>query len=131
MTPKLALDTNAYRAIDDGNIKLSNLVKTVPQIGMPITVLGEIYFGIFLGGKQEQNLSNLNRFLALPRVELLHVDEITAKLFGEIATQLRRNGRPIQQDDMWIAALCKQYGYTLATADKDFGAITGLELISF
>lgn len=131
MTPKLALDTNAYRALDDGNMILSDVIKTVPQIGMPITVLGELYYGIYLGGKQEKNLSNLNRFLALPRVELLHVDEITAKLFGEIATQLRQNGRPIRQDDMWIAALCKQYGYTLATADKDFDAVTGLELIRF
>ncbi len=131
MTPKLALDTNAYRALDDGNLILSNFIKTVPQIGIPITVLGEIYYGIFLGGKQQKNLSNLNRFLALPRVELLHIDEITAKLFGEIATQLPQNGRPIQQDDMWIAALCKQYGYTLASADKDFDAVTGLELASF
>ncbi len=32
---------------------------------------------------------------------------------------------------MWIAALCKQHGYTLATADKDFEAITGLELATF
>jgi len=94
-------------------------------------VLGELYYGIFLGSKQRENLSNLNRLLALPRVELLHVDEVTAKLFGEIATELRRVGRPIQQDDMWIAALCKQHGYMLATADKDFDAITGLELISF
>jgi predicted nucleic acid-binding protein len=131
MTPKLALDTNAYRALDDGNVKLSSLVNSVPQIGVPIIVLGELYYGIFLGGKREKNLSNLNRFLALPRVELLHVDEITAKLFGEIAAQLRQSGRPIQQDDMWIAALCKQYGYTLATADKDFDAVTGLEIISF
>lgn len=131
MTPKLALDTNAYRALDDGNVKLSSLVKTVPQIGVPIIVLGELYYGIFLGGKREKNLSNLNRFLALSRVELLHVDEITAKLFGEIAMQLKQIGRPIQQDDMWIAALCKQYGYTLATNDKDFDAITGLEIISF
>ncbi len=131
MTPKLALDTNAYRALDDGNPVLGDLLKTVPQIGMPITVLGELYYGIFLGGKQERNLSNLSRFLALPRVEVLYVDELTAKLFGEIATQLRQSGRPIQQDDMWIAALCKQYGYTLATADKDFDAVTGLELVRF
>jgi tRNA(fMet)-specific endonuclease VapC len=131
MTPRLALDTNAYRALDDGNSRLGDLIKTVPQIGMPITVLGELYYGIFLGGKQERNLSNLNRFLALPRVELLHIDEITAKLFGEIATQLRKDGRPIQQDDMWIVALCKQYGYTLATGDKDFDAVTGLELARF
>lgn len=131
MVPKIALDTNAYRALDDGNAKLSSLVKTVPRIGLPVIVLGELYYGIFLGGKREKNLSNLNRFLALPRVELLHVDETTTKLFGEIAAQLRQNGRPIQQDDMWIAALCKQYGYTLATADKDFDAVTGLEIISF
>lgn len=131
MTPKLALDANAYRALDDGNAKLAELIKSVAQVGVPITVLGELYYGIFLGGKQDRNLSNLNRFLASPRVELLQVDEITAKLFGEIATQLRQSGRPIQQDDMWIAALCKQYGYTLATADKGFSAVTGLELVSF
>lgn len=131
MMPKLALDTNAYRALDDGDAKLGSLVKTVPKIGLPIIVLGELYYGIFLGGKREKNLSNLNRFLALPRVELLHIDETTTKLFGEIATQLKQSGRPIQQDDMWIAALCKQYGYALATADKDFSAVTGLEIISF
>src|SRR6266568_1996968 len=127
MIPKLALDTNAYRALDDGNAKLNSLIKTVPQIGLPVIVLGELYYGIFFGGKREKNLSNLNRFLALPRVELLHVDETTTKLFGEIATQLKQSGRPIQQDDMWITALCKQYGYALATADKDFDAVTGLE----
>ncbi len=131
MIPRLALDTNAYRALDDGDPKLSDLVRTIPEVGLPVTVLGEIYYGIFLGNRQEENLSNLSRFLALPRVELLHIDEITAKLFGEIVTELRRKGRPIQQDDMWIAALCKQYGYTLATADKGFDAITGLELVRF
>jgi predicted nucleic acid-binding protein len=56
---------------------------------------------------------------------------MTAKLFGEIVAHLRQSGRPIRQDDMWIAALCKQYGYTLATADKDFDVVTGLEIISF
>ena len=131
MIPRLALDTNAYRALDDGDPKLSDLVRTIPEVGLPVTVLGEIYYAIFLGNRQEENLSNLSRFLALPLVELLHIDEITAKLFGEIVTELRRKGRPIQQDDMWIAALCKQYGYTLATADKGFDAITGLELVRF
>ncbi|HEY5805960.1 MAG TPA: type II toxin-antitoxin system VapC family toxin [Candidatus Saccharimonadales bacterium] len=131
MTPKLALDTNAYRALDDGNPKLGTILKSVPQIGMPIIVLGELYFGIFQGSKQSDNMANLTKFLATPRVELLDIDETTAKLFGEIATELRRVGRPIQQDDMWIAALCKQHGYALATADKDFESITGLELINF
>jgi tRNA(fMet)-specific endonuclease VapC len=131
MLPKLALDTNAYRALDDGNAKLSKHVKSATELGMPITVLGELYYGIFLGTKQEDNLLNLKRFLALPRLELLNINADTARIFGEIATELRKKGKPIQQDDMWIAALCKQYGYTLATADNGFTDIDGLELLSF
>jgi tRNA(fMet)-specific endonuclease VapC len=131
MVPKLALDTNAYRALDEGNSQLSVRIKSTAQLGLPIIVLGELYYGIFLGSKQETSLTNLNRFLALPRLELLQVDEATARIFGEIATELRRKDKPIQQDDMWIAALCKRYGYSLATADKGFSEITGLETISF
>jgi len=131
MLPKLALDTNAYRALDDGNSKLSRYIKLAAQLGLPIIVLGELYYGIFLGTKQEDNLLNLNRFLAITRLELLHIDNTTARIFGEIACELRQKGKPIQQDDMWIAALCKQYGYTLATADKGFAEITGLEILSF
>lgn len=131
MLPRLALDTNAYRALDDGNPKLSHHIKVVAQIGLPIIVLGELYYGIFSGNKQEDNLLNLHRFLALPRLELLHIGNDTARIFGEIASELRQKGKPIQQDDMWIAAICKQYGYTLATADKGFAEITGLEILSF
>jgi len=131
MLPKLALDTNAYRALDDGNPKLSRHIKLAAQLGLPIIVLGELYYGIFLGTKQEDNLLNLNRFLAITRLELLHIDNTTARIFGEIACELRQKGKSIQQDDMWIAALCKQYGYTLATADKGFAEITGLEILSF
>lgn len=131
MLPKLALDTNAYRALDDGNSKLSGYVKIASQLGLPLTVLGELYYGIFLRNKQESNLLNLNRFLALPRLELLQINEATARIFGEIATELRQKGKPIQQDDMWIAALCKQYGYALATADRGFTEIAGLEVLHF
>lgn len=127
----LALDTNAYRALSDGNKKLSNVTRSTAQIGLPSIVLGELYFRIYLGNKSEQNLANLNRFLNSPRVEQLHIDHTTSRLFGEIAAELRRAGKPIQQNDMWIAALCKQYNYALATNDAGFNAIVGLELISF
>lgn len=131
MTPQIALDANAYRALDDGSTRLAEAIRTTARIGIPITVLGELYFGIYAGSRPKDNLSNLSRFLMLPRVELLQIDEQTAKIFGEIATELKRMGRPIQQDDMWIAALCKQYNFILATADRDFEAVTGLELLHF
>jgi len=117
--------------LNEGNRHLADVARVANQIGLPLIVLGELYYGFFLGTKKEQNLGELNRFVSLPRVEILHLDQATARVFGEIATQLRLAGRPIQQDDMWIAALCKQHDYTLATADAGFASVTGLEIVSF
>ena len=127
----LALDTNAYTAFGRGNKTLSTLIAGVIHIGLPITVLGEIQFGILNGGQGETNSILLERFLSNTRVEILDINDTTAKLYGEIATELRRLGRPIQQNDIWIAALCKQHGYRLATNDTGFTNITGLELVTF
>ena len=127
----LALDTNAYTALGRGNKPLSKLVASVANIGLPITVLGEIYFGIMNGSQTKTNNILLEHFLSNARVEILNVNDSTAKLFGEIATELKRAGRPIQQNDIWIAALCKQHGYRLVTNDMGFSNITGLEVINF
>ncbi len=127
----LALDTNTYTALGRGNKALSKLIGGVIHIGLPITVLGEIHFGIMNGSQTKTNSILLERFLSNTRVEVLNINNDTAKLFGEIATELRRTGRPIQQNDIWIAALCKQYDYRLITNDNGFSNITGLELINF
>lgn len=131
MTPKIALDTNAYRALDDGNSVISEYVKSASQVSLPIIVLGEIYFGIYLGKRRDINTLNLNRFLSVPRVEILNIDDSTARLFGEISTELRLKGKSIQQNDIWIAALCKQYNYALATNDSGFTNVIGLTVLNF
>jgi tRNA(fMet)-specific endonuclease VapC len=127
----IALDTNAYRAIEDGNQQLAARLRASSSIGLPVIVLGELWAGFFGGSKVEENTARLQRFLSTPRVELLDITDETARLFGEIAATLRQVGKPIQQNDIWIAALCKQYGYVLATADVGFRNITGLEIFTF
>jgi len=127
----LALDTNAYTALGRGDEVLSALIAGVIHIGLPITVLGEIHFGMLNGSQEKSNSLLLERFISNTRVEILNITDDTSKLYGEIATELRRLGRPIQQNDIWIAAICKQYDYRLATNDSGFANITGLELINF
>lgn len=128
---RLALDTNAYRALDDGVASAAAKFRGANLIGMPIIVLGELYHSIERGSRRERNMSILRNFLANPRVEILHINEGTAKIFGEISTELANMGRPIQQNDVWIAALAKQYDFPLLTADKGFDCIIGLEVIGF
>jgi len=67
----LALDTNAYRALDDGNVKLAQAVRSANQIGIPINVLGELYHGIFNGNKESENLLKLNHLIGSQTQKLI------------------------------------------------------------
>src|SRR5271155_5828669 len=87
---KLALDTNAYRALAEGDQRLAEEGRTAETVGLPIIVLGELWFGFTNGSKLHENTTKLERFLATPRVRVLELGEHTARVFGEIATLLRR-----------------------------------------
>jgi tRNA(fMet)-specific endonuclease VapC len=126
---KLALDTNAYRALGEGDQRLAEDVRRADAVGLPVVVLGELWFGFMNGSKLHENTEMLERFLATPRVEVLPLDEKTARIFGEIAKLLRQTGIAIQQNDIWIAALCKQHDFALATRDQGFKHVLGLDVI--
>lgn len=126
---KLALDTNAYKTLSGGEPQIAAEVRRAEVVGLPIIVLGELWFGFMNGSRLRQNTETLERFLATPRVQILQFDEQTARMFGEIATLLRQIGITIQQNDIWIAALCKQHGFVLATRDQGFQHVLGLEVI--
>ncbi len=128
---KLALDTNAYKALGEGNRQLAEEACTADAVGLPMIVLGELRFGFMNGTKLQQNAATLERFLATPRVRVLELDRQSTRVFGEIATQLRQAGVAIQQNDIWIAALCKQHGFALATRDHGFQHVLGLEVLEF
>lgn len=61
---------------------------------------------------------------------LLPVAE-TAEAYGRLKFQLRRKGRPIPENDLWIAALCVQHGRTLVTRDAHFAEVEGLATASW
>ena len=66
-------------------------------------------------------VDNLVRWYAI-----LPIDETSAKIYGMICVQLRAKGKPIPDNDIWIAALAQQHGATIATRDAHFDEIDGL-----
>ena len=44
----------------------------------------------------------------------------------EIIATLYKKGKPIPTNDVWIAAMAKQHGFTLITRDKHFNEIEDL-----
>lgn len=55
--------------------------------------------------------------------KVLNCDSNTALEYAIIKNQLRKRGCPIPENDIWIAALAKQYNIALATRDKHFKEI--------
>jgi tRNA(fMet)-specific endonuclease VapC len=56
----------------------------------------------------------------------LHIDENTATLYGSIKAALRKKGKPIPENDIWIAAIVQQHDLILITRDKHFSEIDNL-----
>jgi predicted nucleic acid-binding protein len=83
-------------------------------------VIGELCAGFAKGSKRRKNLDDLDEFLALPVVKTLPVDRLIAETSGELIDELRRAGRPIPVNDVWIAATCARAGATLLTWDAHF-----------
>ena len=123
---KLALDTNAYRLVMDGDAAAVLLARTADRLLMPVPVIAELRFGFLNGTKGRENEAHLVRFLDRPRVEVLRCDEETTVRYAELKLQLKRQGTPIPINDVWIAALVLQHHATLFTRDSDFERVPQL-----
>ncbi len=120
---RYCLDTVAYSHFKRGEGRITKMLDRAEWIGVPVIVIGELCAGFAKGSRFEKNLRELDEFLALPVVETLAVDREIAELFGEMINELRRSGRPIPVNDVWIAATCVRAGATLLTWDAHFRSI--------
>jgi tRNA(fMet)-specific endonuclease VapC len=96
---------------------------------MSAVVAGELLFGFRNGSRFAANRSDLDAFLAAPRVRFLPTTFTTADRYGSISASLRRRGRPLPQNDIWIAAQALEHGADLISFDDHFGAVEGLAWI--
>ncbi len=126
---RLFLDTNVYSAFKRGDSAAVELLRTADEIVVNAVVLGELIAGFAVGSQETRNREELSAFLSSPRVRAVPVDEATAGFYARVFALLRRKGRPIPTNDLWIAASALQHGLILATRDEHFAAIEGLATV--
>jgi len=126
MSNHYLLDTNAAIARIRKDADLETLLRTAEQIYVPVIVLGELYYGAENSRRVEENIKAVEMFVV--NTVVLNCDAETAREFGKIAHMLRLKGRPIPENDIWIAALAQQHSLTLVTRDMHFDDIHGLSL---
>ena len=122
------LDTNAYVRYLAGDEKVLDALAKAGRVLMSVFVLGEMYAGFRAGAQEKRNRRILEQFLAKPGVSVLEATRETADYFGMIKTALKKAGRPIPLNDVWIAAHALETASVLVTYDAHFAAVPGLRL---
>ncbi len=122
------LDTNAYVSLLSGDEAVLNVLANASCCYMSIFVIGELYAGFAGGRKERQNRELLGRFLNRSTVKILNATMETSDLFGHIKNSLKKKGRPIPINDVWIAAHTMETGSTIITYDRHFMEVDGLRV---
>ena len=119
----VTLDTSAYSQMRRGNQAILDVVRRSETIALSAIVLGELHSGFRAGNRCAENIAQLAQFLSKPSVRVLNVTEETALRYAEIDVYLRKRGRPIPRNDVWIAAVALEHGLHLVTLDAHFREI--------
>ena len=123
---KLLLDTNAFSALMRGRPEIADRVRRSERVLISSIVAGELFFGFRNGNRMEENQTRFGAFIANSFVTWVPVTLTTADRFARIAVALRKKGRPIPTNDIWIAAHTLETGADLLSYDQHFENIEGL-----
>jgi len=125
----MILDTNAVSELLLENRALLRALPAHAVFRLPVIVLGEYRYGI----QRSRDRVELGRLLIrLEELsEILPVDLGTGLHYAAICEQLRQEGRPIPQNDAWIAAIALQHDLPIVSRDTHFDHVRDVRRISW
>ena len=118
---RILADTNAIIALLRGDEGVAELLDAAPEVLLSAVVLGELTYGALNSRAVDANLAKLSDLARQCR--FVPVDEPIVAEYGRVKTELKKQGRPIPENDIWIAAVARQHLLTIATRDKHFQAV--------
>ncbi len=126
MNGNVALDTSVAVRFLNGDKTVVAHVLALPKVILPTVVIGELLFG---AENSNRSLKNLPRYLEFIEIcETVPLGRETAAVYARTRLSLKRKGRPIPMNDVWIAAQCLEHSWLLVTDDSDFSYVDGLML---
>ncbi len=130
MPPRYLLDTNIciYIQRQKPVEVLARFQKLKPgDAAISVITWGELLYGAEKSRQRKKALQLLEEFKTL--IPVLPMPENTGKTYGAIRASLESKGRPIGNNDLWIAAHAKAEGLTIVTNnEREFQRVPGLKV---
>jgi tRNA(fMet)-specific endonuclease VapC len=124
---KVLLDTNIVIDLFKGDKTILAYLEEQETVYIPAAVLGELYLGAYRSDNEQKHIKQIKDFLL--RCTVLVADNITAENYALVKTALLKKGKPIPENDIWIAATAVQHKLILYTNDKHLNEVDGIVFV--
>lgn len=129
MNGRCLLDTNILIAVFSSDASVLDNLGKVNEVFVPSVAVGELCFGARKSTRPAENLALVDELIS--NSVILGCDTDVARRYGEIKNTLRMKGRPIPENDIWIAAIALQHDLTLITRDVHFSQVEALKMATW
>lgn len=119
------LDTNIVIGLFAGDESVRRHVAEAPGIVLSSIAVGELYYGARKSHRADENVRRIDDLIA--GIVVLPCDLDTAVQYGFIKHELHAKGRPLPENDVWMAAIARQYDLRLISRDRHFAEIERLD----
>jgi len=126
MSGRYLLDTSILIALFADETAIKEKLAQASEVFIPSIAVGELYYGAWKSQRRRENVARIDELAAGSVV--LSCNAETARWYGEIKNALRLKGRPIPENDLWIAAIALEHDLVVATRDAHFGEIDNLNV---
>lgn len=126
MSGRYLLDTNIVIALFANDESVKERLEKAEEVFVSSMVMGELFYGAHKSARVGENISRIAVFAHGNTI--LGCDVETSRLYGEIKYALSMKGRPIPENDIWIAAIAMQHGLSLVSRDSHFDEIDNLKV---
>ncbi len=127
------LDTNHWSYLQRDTPTIVSQIQNLPAeatIYMPVVSQAELLAGVALTARKQrkQQLQNLYEQVVTKATTILPITSQVAQQYATIFVGLRRKGKPIPTNDIWIAAIARAYNLILVSNDEHFQYVDKLQV---
>lgn len=126
MSGKYLLDTSTLVDLINKDTIIPARLTFNEEVFIPSIALGELYYGAFKSTHTQENVKRLDQISKTNTI--IGCDTATARIYGNIKNTLIKKGKPIPENDIWIAAIAQQHQLTLVTRDKHYDYVENLTI---
>jgi tRNA(fMet)-specific endonuclease VapC len=126
---RFLLDTNIIVALLEGDDTVLSHLDLAAEVFVPAVALGELFFGAAKSGRPSENTARVERFASGRAIVSPDLD--VAREYGRLKQYLKKKGRPLPENDIWIAAAARCNGMVLVTRDRHFQEVEELVTVDW